>query len=131
MTSHQLEYPLHVCIKPSPALVWWQISSEAAPEVTKYEHKRSSGHLDSHRCKQICVTSVHSCSNYQILIIAHSLIYREEMIQLKMYQTIMRGTQIRQKAYVSYYKYLLVKCIKIKYWHEKMYLIKKQVIHYL
>lgn len=48
-----------------------------------------------------------------------------------MYQTIMRGTQIRQKAYVSYYKYLLVKCIKIKYWHEKMYLIKKEVIHYL
>lgn len=36
-----------------------------------------------------------------------------------------RWTQILQKAYVSYYKYLLVKCIKIKYWHEKMYLIKK------
>lgn len=30
-------------IKTSPVLVWWQ--SEAAPEVTKYEHKPSSGHL--------------------------------------------------------------------------------------
>lgn len=90
MTSHQLEYPPHTCIKTSPALVWWQISSEAAPEVTEYEDKRSSGHLDRHRCKQICVTSVHSCLNYQILIIAHSLIYREEIIQLKIYQTTMR-----------------------------------------